>query len=167
MIVASTIVPARSKSRCSINNSCTTSKIGLRQTVLLKQMTEAQDRRLVGNLVIVQLHASEAAHRLTVVDRVFSLRIRQIEPLLHEVNPKHPLKIMRLSAQLAQVVVGLDQLQNPPPRDDPIHLRQKTLAARHLALSAPSRGCKRLLLLHKNYPPALFYHLRVIFAELP
>ena len=47
--------------------------------------------------------------RLAVVDRVLGLRIRQVEPLLHEVDPKHPFEIVRWATPLARVIVRLDR----------------------------------------------------------
>ena len=52
MIVASTIVPDCSSSRFSASSSLTASKIFAGQPVLLEQVAEAQDRRLVGHHVV-------------------------------------------------------------------------------------------------------------------
>jgi hypothetical protein len=165
MIVASTIVPARSVSRCSASRSFTASKIG--QPVLLEEVTEAPDRRLVRDLVVAQLHAGEAPHRLAVVDRIFRLRIRQVEPLLQEVDPQHPLQVVRRTTLARVRMVRLDQLDQPRPRDHRIHLGQEPLPPRHLALPAPGRRRERLLLVHRVTPRPLFYHSRVTSAGLP
>src|SRR5689334_8059819 len=45
-----------------------------------------------------QLHLRETPHRLAVVDRIFGLRVRQIEPLLQEVDAQHLLQPQRLAA---------------------------------------------------------------------
>ena len=72
MIVASTIVPDFSSSRLLSSSMRTQGKDLLGELVLLEQVTKAQDRRLIGNVVSEQLNAGEAAHRLDVVQRVLA-----------------------------------------------------------------------------------------------
>ena len=64
----------------------------LGEPVLLQQMPKAQDRRLVGDIVTLQLDAGKAAHRLDLVQRVLHRRVRQRVPLLHEVDAQHLLQ---------------------------------------------------------------------------
>jgi hypothetical protein len=131
-------------------------------------MAEARDRRLVGDHVLAQLHPGEAPHRLAVVDRILRLRVREVEPLLEEADPQHPLEIVRLAAHSrVRVVVRHDQGQNPPPRDHGIHLRQEPLPPSHLALLAPRLRRKRPLLAHRIHPPAPALPRQAGLADLP
>lgn len=56
---------------------------------LLEQMQELADRDLVGHGVVQQIDASEAPHPLRVVQHVVRLQVREMEPLLEEVDPEH------------------------------------------------------------------------------
>jgi len=58
-------------------------------------VTEAQDRSLVGSRCHTQINAYEAALRGRLIERIFHARIRQFEPLLHDVSPKHYLQSNR------------------------------------------------------------------------
>ena len=63
--------------------------------------SRCRKRRIVdssGHRVLAQLDAREAAHRLAVVQHVFRLRVREIEPLLQEVHPQHRLERQRAAA---------------------------------------------------------------------
>ncbi len=122
----------------------------LREPVLLKQVAKAQDRRLVGNIVSEQFDAGEAAHRLDVVQRVLGLRVRQIKPVLHKVDAQHLLHRLWLRAVPGSRIMWLDQPQKSRPRNYCVHLGQKTLAARDLALLLPSNRGKRSLL-HRSF----------------
>ena len=135
----------------------------LGQPVLLQQMPEAQDRGLVRDRVLGELDAGEAAHRLDVVERVFSLRIRQVEPLLHEVHPQHPLKPQRRPALACLRVVRFNERAQPCPRHHRIHLRKKSLSASRSTLGGPGhRGKRRLfhLVLPVFRADALFLQTR-------
>src|SRR2546421_11153269 len=68
MMVASTMVPARSNSRCS--SSSHRSEDGGGQPMLLQQMPKAQNRTLVRHRIVAQLHPRETPHRLAVIDRI-------------------------------------------------------------------------------------------------
>ena len=109
-------------------------------------MAKAQDRRLVGNIVSEQFDTGEAAHRLDIVEGVFRLGVRQIEPVLHEIDTQHLLHRLRLRPVARLRVMRLDQRQKSGPRNHRVHLRKKSLAARDLALLFPSHRGKRPLL---------------------
>ena len=68
----------------------------LGQLVLFQQMPKVKDGGLIRDRVLGQLNAGKAAHRLDVVERVFGLRIGQVEPLLHEVHAQHALHDRRV-----------------------------------------------------------------------
>jgi len=65
---------------------------GFGQPVPLKQMAKAQNRTVVRHYLVAQLHPRATPHRLAVVDRIFRLRIRQIEPLLQEMAAQQAVK---------------------------------------------------------------------------
>src|SRR5690606_18581701 len=60
--------------------------------VLLQQMTKIQDRRLVGDVAPSQREFGKVAYRGAVVERLFHGRIREVEPLPHEVAAQHDLQ---------------------------------------------------------------------------
>jgi hypothetical protein len=68
-----------------------------------------------------QLDASETTHRLAVVDRVLRLGVRQVEPMLEEIDSQHPLEIVRRPALARVRVVRLDQPHQPRPGNHRIH----------------------------------------------
>ena len=53
------------------------------------EMTEFADRRLVRRCFCAEVDPDKFAHRIAVVKAIFRLRVRQIEPLLKEVDPQH------------------------------------------------------------------------------
>ena len=89
---------------------------------------------------LAQLHPGKAPHRLAVVDRVFGLRVRQVEPLLQEVNPQHLLQSQRLATAARLGVVRLDQPPPAAPTESPHPSRQETARA---ASPCPSHPCHR------------------------
>ncbi len=76
MIVASTIVPDFSSSRFSSSSTLNLGKNPLGELVLLEKMPKAEDRRLIRDVILGQLDAGEATHRLDVVQGVGGLRLR-------------------------------------------------------------------------------------------
>ena len=92
-------------------------------------MTEAQDGGLVRHQVLAQLHPRKPAHRLAVVDRVLGLRVRQVEPLLQEIDPQHLLQSQRLAAIARLRVVRLDQRAAIAPTESPRPSRPETVPA--------------------------------------
>jgi len=118
-----------------------------RQRVLLEQVAELEDRRLVGHRVVGQVEPRKAAHRLDLVERIFHRRIRQRVPLLHEVDPQHRReRHRRTPAPARRRVVRLDYCQQRCPRHDLLHLGQEALPASLFLLPFESqRGEGRLL----------------------
>jgi hypothetical protein len=121
----------------------------------LQQMPEPKNRRLVRNLVLTQRESGKAPHRFAVVELVFGLRIRKIEPLLQEVDPEHLLQTHRRAAVPGLGVVRLDQRYQQIPWHHRVHLDQKPLAARHLALRGPRQICERSLISHGFNTPTM------------
>ncbi len=71
------------------------------QVVLFQPIAEVRHRRRVGHRVTAQLAAGKAAQRLTVVQRILDRLAGQPVPLLHKVDPQHPLQPNRWPAALA------------------------------------------------------------------
>src|SRR5262249_51909929 len=61
------------------------------QVVGFQQMAEAAHRRLVGHRLAAEIDADKTAHRQRIVERLLHRRVRQLEPLLQEVDAQHPL----------------------------------------------------------------------------
>src|ERR1700687_5493441 len=145
---------------------------GMGQPVLLQQVAEAQNRTLVRHHLVAQLNPRETPHRLAVVDRIFGLWVRQIEPLLQEINPQHLLQSQRLATLAGFGVVRFDQPDQPRPSNHRIHLGQEPLAPRDFALPIPRQRCKRPLITHllsstSADPTNYLYPNRNTYAELP
>jgi hypothetical protein len=94
----------------------------LAQIVLLEQMTKAAHRRLVGHRLAAEIDADEAAHRRRIVQRLLHRRVRQIEPLLQEIEAQHPLDPDRRPAIARLRIEWLDQRAQRGPRHHPLHL---------------------------------------------
>jgi len=90
MMVASTMVPERSSSRRASNRSATASKMhGSARAA--QQVAEAQNRTLVRHHLSPS--STRAKRRIDSCRRShLGLWVRQIEPLLQEINPQHLLQ---------------------------------------------------------------------------
>ena len=60
------------------------------QVVGFQQMAEIENGRLVRDRLSPQVNTDETAHGTRIVQRFFKRRIRQIEPMLQEMDTKHP-----------------------------------------------------------------------------
>src|SRR6202045_221400 len=170
MMVASTMVPERSSSRRSSNRSATASKMAWVSPCCSSRWRK---RRIVLSSGTTSSPSStRAKHRLAVVDRIFGLWVRQIEPLLQEINPQHLLQSQRLATLAGFGVVRFDQPDQPRPWNHRIHLGQEPLAPRDFALPIPRQRCKRPLITHllsstSANPTNYLYPNRNTYAELP
>jgi len=120
------------------------------EVVLLEQVPEAQDRTLVGYPVLAEFNPDEAPHGLAVVDRVFGSGIREIEPMLEEVDAEHLLESQRWSTTAALRIPWLDERDQALPRDNGIHLGKEPLTAGALALVGPGDAGERALICHRK-----------------
>ena len=128
----------------------------LAELVLLQQVPELADRRLVRRAFHAQIDADEAAHRDGVVQRFLDCRVRQVEPQLQEVDPQHPLqRNRRTTAVLADLRIRrLHRRRQLRPWNDLVHVRQELRSARRLPVLLKSRQ-RRLLHRHaRTYPNA-------------
>src|SRR5690606_35036429 len=82
---------------------------------------------------------------------LFDRRVRQVEPLLHEVDAQHHFQRVRPASVASLRVVGYDQVGEDLPGNAPFHLCQELLAARHLALACKF-GVGKAQLAHWGLP---------------
>ena len=101
----------------------------LAQIVLLKQVAEGQDRRLIRDPVTDQIDAGKPAHGRHLDQDLFHGRIAERIPLLQQVDPQHHCQWVRGPASfLAGLgIVGFDQVDQRLPRHHHLHLREKFL----------------------------------------
>jgi hypothetical protein len=106
------------------------------ELVAFKQPPKAQNRRLVWDDVRVAGDAGKSPHQQRVVQRLLRSWIRQVVPLLQAVDTQHAFqRNRRATAGLIRLrIVRLDQRTEPGPGHDLIHVGQKLLASRLLAL---------------------------------
>jgi len=98
----------------------------LAKTVLLQEMPEVENRRLIWQTV--QLQTREVPHGFDLVQRVFHGRIAQVIEQLHAVNPQHGRQRIRgPSVPALRVITGYLLLQLLP-RNQLVHPFQKDLA---------------------------------------
>ena len=135
MIVASTIVPVRDADALALQIQVHRVQHLAAQLVLFQQMAEVQDRRLVRRRGAAQIDARKAAQHRRFVQSVFHAGVRQREPLLQKVNPKHDVQSYRLTAHLALRVVRRNQRQQLGPWHHRVHLGQKLLPPRLLRVA--------------------------------
>ena len=93
-------------------------------------VTELADRRFVRRRFGHEIETHKADHRAAVVEHLFHRRIRQIEPLLQKINPKHPLQTDRRTTVARHRIIRSDHRDQLLPRYNGLHLLQKPLAAR-------------------------------------
>lgn len=103
----------------------------LGEFVALQQVARPQDRALVGQSA-VPAQARELPEQRHVVQRLFHRRIREREPLLHEVNAQHRLYRKRRATLLTFGDIRHDQLDQRRPRNHALHLREELSLARAL-----------------------------------
>ena len=101
------------------------------QRMLLEQVAELEDRRLVGHRVVGEVEPRRAAHRLDLVERTLHRRIRQCGPLLPQVDLLHRREWRRPEAAPARRRVELlDHREQLYSRHDLLHLGQESLPTR-------------------------------------
>ena len=98
---------------------------GLTELVLLEQMTEPANGRLVRGGLLTQVETNEAAHRDRIIERILGGRIGQIESLLQEIDAKHHLQFARRATIASDRIDRRNQLAELGPGDDAIHVAQE------------------------------------------
>ena len=89
---------------------------------------------LVWRRLAAQIDPNEVTHRGAVIQRIFHRRVRQIEPDLQKIDPQHPVNANRRAAATALWIVRFDQPAQLAPGHNQLHLTQKPLPARSLAV---------------------------------
>ena len=118
----------------------------LAQIVGFEQMAEATHRGLVRHPLAAEIDADKTAHRRRIIERLLYRRVRQIEPLLQEVDAQHPLDPNRRAAIARLGIDRLDQPAQRRPRNHPPHLGQKRRPPRRLGVPLkPGRRQRQLL----------------------
>lgn len=121
----------------------------LGELMALQEMPEMEDGRLVGDRVLAQFDADEAPHGIAVVNGVLGRRVRQVVPVLEEVDAQHPLERHRPPPAGARGVVRRDQRPQLDPGDHGVHLGEEQFAAGLFLLPAPREPGERVLLSHE------------------
>jgi hypothetical protein len=121
----------------------------LAQLVLLQEMTEVEDGRLVGQSVGQPKHG-KAAHRLDFVKCIFHRRIEEVVEQLHAVNAQHRAQRIGRATGSSLRVVTLELLLQPLPGDQYFHALHKSLAPR-LALLVLVFHVGKAHLIHRNF----------------
>jgi hypothetical protein len=98
--VASTTVPLLSSRPLAASVALTVARICEAQVVSFEQVAKPQDGALVGQVVFPGIQPGELAEQRHVVQRLFHGRVREVEPLLHEVNAQHGLHGKRWASAL-------------------------------------------------------------------
>src|SRR5215471_12161132 len=128
----------------------------------LEQMTEAAHRGLVRRRLATEIDPDKTPHRQRIVKRLLHRRVRQIEPLLQEIDAQHPLDPDRRAAIARLWIKWLDQHAQRRPRHNPLHLSQKRYPPRRLGVALKPH-CRQRQLLHpptlrSNPPRQALYH---------
>jgi len=73
----------------------------LAEPIILNQMAELADRRVVWRRLIAKINVDEIPHHGAVIKAIMGLRVRHVEPLLQEVDAQHPFDPNRRAAAFA------------------------------------------------------------------
>ena len=117
----------------------------LTQLILLQQVPEVEDRALVRYRLPSQIDTGKATHRAGLIQRFLRTWVRQVEPVLQEVDAQHPLQPHRWATVTRLGIIGLNQCTKLIPRNHLVHLGQKLLPARRLAVALKIPGGECLL----------------------
>lgn len=105
-------------------------KDGLAQGMRLQQMSKLAQGRLVRHRVL-PAQTPKAAHGRGILDRLLRAGVGQVVPLRQQVVAHHPFPIHALAPRPWPIrpVMGADGVAEPRLGQEPVHLRQKGLAA--------------------------------------
>jgi len=119
----------------------------LSEAMRFQEMTELADRGLVRDPLAAKIDPDERPHRVTIVEGLFDARIAQIEPVLEEIYPQHPLDTdRRTSGPFPNRIVTLNDLADALPRDHLVHLVEKLRTPRRFGITFKTGSRKRDLL---------------------
>ncbi len=122
------------------------------QAVRFQPVAELADRGLIGRPFVPEVDPDKGAHGARVIKRFFHRRVRDVEPVLEELDAKHPLKThYRATGPVIPGIKRLNQRAQRVPRHDPIHVVQELLAScRFLVLLESGFGEGGLLGAHRR-----------------
>src|SRR5690606_34996210 len=124
------------------------------QVMALQQVTEPANGGLVRPQMFTQVNAGEVAQRGGVVQRLLRTRVRQIEPLLEEVNTQHHPQVLARSTVARMGVVRCNQRAQVRPRHNAVHVTKKLRPSRRLAVFLEP-GAHAQLFHYSRSPPDL------------
>jgi hypothetical protein len=101
---------------------------GFAECVLFEQMAETANGRLIRRGAFPEIETDEAAHGGRVVEGVLGGGVREVEPLLKEVDAEHHLQSAWWATIAGDRVGRRNQLAELGPGDDAVHVAQKLRA---------------------------------------
>ncbi len=97
------------------------------QIMLFEQVPEPADSHLIRRRRSPKVHPNEPLQHRRFIQSFLHARVRQVEPLLHEIRPQHDLQPHRTPPVTSLRIVRLHQQAQRRPGNDPLHLVQKQL----------------------------------------
>ena len=158
-MVASTIAPVATVSPLAAKLPLHLVEQPPAQIVLLEQVAETAHRGLVRRRFATEVDPDKkAAHRPRIVKRLFDRRVRQVEPVLQQIDAQHPPDINRRRATAGLWIERLDQRAQRRPRHNPLHLTEKRRPLRRLGVTFEPH-CRKGQQLHPpTHPHEASYH---------
>jgi hypothetical protein len=108
--------------------------------LLIEQAAELEHRGGVGHGLTAQIDAHEAAQAGTVVQRLLTSQVSQVEPVLDEVDAQHALQTDGRAPVAGLGVVRFDDFAQCRPRHDGIHGLKELVSPCGLAVVLVSRA---------------------------
>jgi len=116
------------------------------QSVSFQQMANLSDRGFVWHRFLAQINTEKTTHRSELIQRFFGAGIAEVEPVLQKIYPQHALRADRWSAVAGLWIEQRNHGTQFLPRDRVIHLGQKQLVLRRLAVGFKRACCKGQLI---------------------
>lgn len=114
-------------------------------------MAEFADGGFVGGGLFPEINANELVHSAAIIQSFLCSRVRQVEPVLQEINAQHALNTDRSAPNsLRARVKRLDGFAKRFPRNDGFHVVQKLFLACLLAKFFETVGERCLLYISYN-----------------
>lgn len=110
-----------------------------------QEATEPQDSALIGHGADARIESGKAGEDGGVVERLFHCRVREVEPLLQQVDTQHELDCKCGPAGSFGWAVRLDECYQLVPGNDQVHLVQGLTLARAFGLFLESGSQAHLL----------------------